>query len=1640
MRKSRKLSILLVLLLAFITSMTLVTACGPSSGNNGTTSTVTSSIESSENSEGLDHSSSDLGSSEEDSSVDLHTCEFTDVVSEQALKSQATCTQPAEYYLSCSCGELSEQTFTHGDPLGHKLTHHDRKEATESEEGNVEYWSCSVCGEYFSDSNGESLIEDKQSVVIPATGHVCVFDKKVEAEKYVKTAATCSRYAEYYFSCACGEHGEETFTGSTYAIHAITVYKDTLEATCLEDGFKAHWKCHDCGKYFLDEFCENEVSYDSLILKATGHKATEKADDKYIKDGATCSSYAVYFKSCSVCGKKHSETFTVEGYASHKDVEYVEEIAANCKDGGVQAHWECHDCGKYFLDEACEQEVEYNAIITPAKGHEAVENAIDKYIKDEATCSSLAIYYKSCAVCGEALSETFEGGEYAPHSNVKYYEAVEATCLVSGLKEHWECVDCGKYFLDELCEKEVSREELLIQAKGHTYGENVHENYLMEEATCSSLAKYHTSCNDCGAVSEDGTFTAGEYAPHANVKYYEAVEATCLASGLKEHWKCEDCGKYFADEACEKAVAYSALIVTTSHNYIEVVDEKLIKSEATCLVATTYYKSCEYCGEATNETFTYGETAEHSFSESEVIEATCQEGGYTIEKCSVCYTERKVNETQKLEHLGVYNVTVEATHNQAGEGVYSCEHCDQTKVVVLEKIAHEYVSVKTEPTCENGGYTTYLCECGDSYETDLIPALGHAFNKIVEEKQATCTESGYLTVECENCGATQTTNYQALGHDEVQATCETDGYCRVCGEVLSQKLGHAWNFIYDQKPTCEEDGFVVYGCGICGNEKTEIPNEYLKTGHNEQAIEWKEQNLPVDGKLCVYKTVASGECPDCGEIIVHEGEETLIHNYVYTITKEATCLEDGEKTYVCSVCSDVKEEIEYYSAPEAHKWNAAGDTCELCGKTKTVAGGTTTNVSGDQLSNEIEFDDASVSIDSATQEQLKQELGSDEKVELKVETVNKEEVDGMANSLTDEEKALLEGKTVYNFEMSSGDKNITKFEGKITIKIPYELGDEDPDDIVVWYLAVVCDEEGNPILDEDGLYQHELTLVEAQYIEIDGVGYAVFETDHFSYYTVTRLTAKQRCEKFGHKLLVTQVIATCSSNGYTLHSCLRCGNKEITDEVEALGHDFVLNEQTYAEATCESAGYERHECSRCKLGYEVKHEALGHAWVSVERIEATCQSVGSERFVCENCSSERETTIPMLDHNYEVTIVEATCESAGYTYKKCVDCGNEVITDRTEALGHDGYEVDHEPTCLEEGYTEHWCRTCEKMFKKDNHRGKTDHKWNVENPDCEHDKVCKHCNKRDEKAPNNGNAYGHDYKDGKCKHCEKECKHNNLKYSHETPATCDQEGYKVYICKKCLAFVNGEVIEKTDHEYEVKQRVEATCLKPAYTVEKCKTCNSERIVESGEKAEHNYVAGVCSYCGHSASEGSSFYLTLIKSVSGIDNICITVKDFKLERRRNRGDGEFVTEEAIYTVNVNELMLYLDENGKLAGAGQVSLLLVGLEDVDVTIDAKLIIENGYIYVTLESNFEEYSYAVRAGVETMLASLMEEAFGLRIKGMGSVLELLENDVLPVAKLFVAANESELEQILSNIFNRPNVRLLNILYIQKYITSTC
>ena len=81
-----------------------------------------------------------------------------EIVSDEALKSEADCEDAAVYYLSCSCGKVSKnrnETFTYGEPLEHE-------EADGWKRNGEEHWKiCDKCSEVLEDTREDHVDEDE---------------------------------------------------------------------------------------------------------------------------------------------------------------------------------------------------------------------------------------------------------------------------------------------------------------------------------------------------------------------------------------------------------------------------------------------------------------------------------------------------------------------------------------------------------------------------------------------------------------------------------------------------------------------------------------------------------------------------------------------------------------------------------------------------------------------------------------------------------------------------------------------------------------------------------------------------------------------------------------------------------------------------------------------------------------------------------------------------------------------------------------------------------------------------------------------------------------------------------------------------------------------------------------------------------------------------------------------------------------------------------------------------------------------------------------------------------------------------------------------------------------------------------------
>ncbi len=139
--------------------------------------------------------------------------------------------------------------------------------------------------------------------------------------------------------------------------------------------------------------------------------------------------------------------------------------------------------------------------------------------------------------------------------------------------------------------------------------------------------------------------------------------------------------------------------------------------------------------------------------------------------------------------------------------------------------------------------------------------------------------------------------------------------------------------------TCTEEGEKKFTCSICGDEKTE---KVSATGHQHTEIRnKKEATCKEEGY--------SGDtwCKDCGKKILSGQTIAKTENHSWDagkVTTKATCTEEGEKTFTCSICGDKKTEkisatghqhTEIRNKKEAtcKEEGYSGDTwCKDCGK------------------------------------------------------------------------------------------------------------------------------------------------------------------------------------------------------------------------------------------------------------------------------------------------------------------------------------------------------------------------------------------------------------------------------------------------------------------------------------------------------------------------------------------------------------------------------------------------------------------------------------------------------------------------------------------------------------------------------------
>ena len=441
-------------------------------------------------------------------------------------------------------------------------------------------------------------------------------------------------------------------------------------------------------------------------------------------------------------------------------------------------------CQKKAVCDGCGQE--YGKL----DNHKFTETVSKMYLKSAATCQSPAVYYKSCLVCDEKSSETFEYGEkdFSNHiGNTYLVGQKEATCYAEGYTGDTYCSTCNH---------EIERGTSIAKnahnpASVWTTDETDHWKECQTVGCGNIIDKAHHSGGEATCVNkaicevckiEYGDVDATN---HKHTEVRGAKDATCCEKGYTGDTYCTDCN----------ALISSGAEIPATGNHTDVDGKWESDGENhwhTCYFGTKFDITAHNGGEATCKSPAGCSECGHSYGPLDANnhkgttylknqkEATCFEEGYTGDTyCSDCnekiadgqsiaknahnpasvWTTNEHDHWKECQTVGCGNVIDKAAHSGGEATCVSKAVCEVCKAQYgdVDATNHKHTEIRdAKPATEQEkGYTgdTWCIDCNKKIATGSeIAMLEHKLT-LVEAKDATVTEQGNIKYYyCENCG------------------------------------------------------------------------------------------------------------------------------------------------------------------------------------------------------------------------------------------------------------------------------------------------------------------------------------------------------------------------------------------------------------------------------------------------------------------------------------------------------------------------------------------------------------------------------------------------------------------------------------------------------------------------------------------------------------------------------------------------------------------------------------------------------------------------------------------------------------------------------------------------------------------------
>ena len=285
----------------------------------------------------------------------------------------------------------------------HTLVFNEAVEATCTEKGTIQHYECTKCERIYSDIECTNQLKQSE-IYVEALGHTL---KEVE-----HVAPTCKTEGNiHYYECeTCGNYYEDeaatiVLSANDVVIpcsaHEGLVEREQVNPDCENDGVIAHFYCAVCDRTYKDAEGFIEIKGAQLVIPALGHELKEHA-----AVSADCENAGnVHYYECETCHKYYEDEAATKALTEEQlvapalghSVEYHAAIAADCENAGKVAYYECSVCHKYFEDEAATKVLTEEQLVVPALGHSLVHHAeVPAVVGNPGS----AEYYQ-CSVCGK---------------------------------------------------------------------------------------------------------------------------------------------------------------------------------------------------------------------------------------------------------------------------------------------------------------------------------------------------------------------------------------------------------------------------------------------------------------------------------------------------------------------------------------------------------------------------------------------------------------------------------------------------------------------------------------------------------------------------------------------------------------------------------------------------------------------------------------------------------------------------------------------------------------------------------------------------------------------------------------------------------------------------------------------------------------------------------------------------------------------------------------------------------------------------------------------------------------------------------------------------------------------------------------